>query len=307
VLDLNDFYYFVRVVDQGGFTAASKNLNVPKSTLSHRIQTLEQRLDARLISRTSRQFALTDVGREFYRHSVAMLEHAERAELAIKQRLERPSGTVRVTVGPAVAQFVLKGIILDFLRKHPQVSIVEHVTERIVDIVGENFDVAVRAHSRSLPDSALICRVLAPSPWHLFASPKYLDERGVPQTPEELSRHSHIHMMRSGIEPEWHLENAILGKSRKVVPLAISLSSDDIVTLVSAASAGLGIAALPSYVCRAEVRAGTLTKVLPEWSAGEATISALIPHRLGSTPAIRAFVGHLAAEFPRVLSAASFP
>ena len=103
VLDLNDFFYFVQVVDRGGFTAAGSTLRVPKSTLSYRIQQLEAQLEVRLLNRTSRRFRMTDAGEEFYRYAVSMLLNAEQAESAMRQRLVEPSGTVRFTSGVATA------------------------------------------------------------------------------------------------------------------------------------------------------------------------------------------------------------
>src|SRR5215467_7892369 len=115
MLDLNDFFLFVQVVDRGGFTAASRTLRTPKSTLSHRLQQLESNLGVRLLNRTSRRFGMTDAGEDFYRHAVAMLREAELAETAIRHRLSEPSGTVRCTAGVATMQFAMSDIIADFL------------------------------------------------------------------------------------------------------------------------------------------------------------------------------------------------
>jgi DNA-binding transcriptional LysR family regulator len=164
VLDLNDFFLFVHVVDRGGFTAAGRTLRMPKSTISHRMQELEANLGVRLLNRTSRHFGLTDAGQDFYRHAVAMLREAELAETAIRHRLTEPTGTVRCTAGSATMQFAMSDIIADFLVRYPKVNIVAHAADRMVDIVGENFDIAVRAHSDPLPDSNLVQRTLAPAP-----------------------------------------------------------------------------------------------------------------------------------------------
>src|SRR5262245_698485 len=147
MLDLNDFHLFVHVVDRGGFTAASRTLRIPKSTLSHRMQQLEGNLGVRLLNRTSRRFGMTDAGEDFYRHAVAMLREAEMAETAIRHRLTEPVGTVWCTAGLATMQFAMSDIIADFLVKYPKVNVVAHATDRTVDIVGENFDIAIRAHT----------------------------------------------------------------------------------------------------------------------------------------------------------------
>jgi DNA-binding transcriptional LysR family regulator len=301
VLDLNDFYYFVQVVDRGGFTAAGRTLRIPKSTLSHRIQRLETSLGVRLLNRTSRRFAKTDAGQEFYRHAVAMLRDAEQAETAIRHRLNEAIGTVRCTAAVATMQFAMRDIVVDFLVRYPKVNVVAHATDQNVDIVGENYDVAIRAHSDPLPDSTLVQRTLAPAPWLLFAGSAYLDANKTPQVPKDLQNHSSLFMMRTGVDPVWRLRPSSERKGAAIVRLQPRLLSDDMIGLKQAAIAGLGIVALPGYVCRQEVRSGALRRVLPTWIAGDSTITALIPYRQGLLPSVRLFVDHLAAEYPKAI------
>src|SRR6266446_9480809 len=204
VLDLNDFFYFVQVVDRGGFTAAGRPLRIPKSTLSHRIQQLETNLGVRLLNRTSRRFAMRDA-------------------------------------------------VADFLVRYPKVNVVAHATDQNVDIVGENYDVAIRAHTDPLPDSTLVQRSLTPAPWFLFAGSAYLDSNETPHTPQDLRSHPSLFMMRTGVAPVWRLRHPRKAKE-VVMPLAPRLLSDDMIGLKQAAIAGLGVVALPGYVCRDEVR-----------------------------------------------------
>ena len=302
MLDWNDFYYFVQVVDRGGFTAAGRTLRIPKSTLSHRIQQLEASLGVRLINRTSRRFATTDTGAEFYRHAVAMLQQAELAETAIQQRLAEPMGTVRFTCGVATAQFALRQIVADFLVQYPKITVVGHATDQNVDIVGENYDVAIRAHSAPLPDSTLFQRTLAQAPWHLFAGAHYLDAAEPIETPDDLAKHPSLFMMRTGVSPIWRLRHSGGRRAEVVVPLAPRLLIDDMVSLKQAASSGLGIVALPGYICRDDVRSCALRRVLPDWIAADSTLTALIPYRQGLLPSVRVFLEHLAAEFPKAVS-----
>jgi DNA-binding transcriptional LysR family regulator len=300
VLDLNDFYYFVEVVDRGGFTAAGRTLRIPKSTLSHRVQQLEISLGVRLLNRTSRRFGMTDAGEEFYRHAVAMLRDAEQAETAMRHRLNEPTGTVRFTAPMASMQFAMPDIVADFLVRYPKVNVVAHATDQNVDIVGENYDVAIRAHTDPLPDSTLVQRSLTPAPWFLFAGSAYLDANETPHTPQDLRSHPSLFMMRAGLVPVWRLRHSRKAKE-VVMPLAPRLLSDDMIGLKQAAIAGLGVVALPGYVCRDEVRSGTLRRVLPTWLAGDSTITALIPYRQGLLPSVRVFLDHLAAEFPKAV------
>jgi DNA-binding transcriptional LysR family regulator len=301
VLDLNDFFYFVQVVDRGGFTAAGRTLRIPKSTLSHRIQQLETNLGVRLLNRTSRRFGMTDAGEEFYRHAVVMVRESELAETAIRHRLNEPTGTVRCTAAVATMQFAMRDIVSDFLVRYPKVNLVAHATDQYVDIVSENYDVAIRAHSDPLPDSTLVQRALTPAPWFLFAGSAYLDANEAPQTPQDLQNHPSLFMMRTGVAPVWRLRHSSEAKDEVVVLPPPRLLSDDMIALKQAAIAGLGVVALPGYVCRDEVRSGALRRVLPTWLAGDSTITALIPYKQGLLPSVRVFMDHLAAEFPKAV------
>ena len=301
MLDLNDFFYFVQVVDRSGFTAAGRMLRIPKSTLSHRIQRLETELGVRLLNRTSRRFAMTDAGDEFYRHAVVMLQDAELAESAIRYRLTEPTGTVRCTAAMATMQFAMCDIVANFLLRYPKVNVVAHATDRNVDIVGENYDVAIRAHSYPLPDSTLVQRALTPAPWLLFAGAAYLDANEAPKTPEDLRNRPSLFMMRTGVSPVWRLRRSSEAEDEVVMPLTPRLLCDDMIALKQAAIAGLGVVALPGYVCREDVRLGALRRVLPAWFAGDSTITALIPYRRGLLPSVRAFVDHLVGELPKAV------
>jgi len=255
-----------------------------------------------LLNRTSRRFAITDAGEEFYRHAVVMLGEAELAETAIRHRLHEPTGTVRCTAAVATMQFAMRDMMPDFLVRYPKVNVVAHATDQNVDIVGENYDVAIRAHSDPLPDSSLVQRTLTPAPWFLFAGSAYLDANKAPQTPRDLQNHPSLFMMRTGIAPVWRLRHTSKAKGEVVMRLAPRLLSDDMIALKQAAIAGLGVVALPGYVCREDVRSGALRRVLPAWHAGDSTITALIPYRQGLLPSVRVFIDHLAAEFPKAVA-----
>ncbi len=304
MLDLNDFFLFVQVADRGGFTAASRILQIPKSTLSHRIQRLEDSLNVRLFNRTSRSFGMTDAGLDFYRHAVATLREAKLAEHAVRCRLSEPTGTIRCTGGVATMQLAMTGIINDFLVQYPKVNLVVHACDRLVDIVGENFDIAIKAHSGPLPDSTLVQRKLAPVPWFLFAGSNYLAANGEPQRPQDLQDHPSLFMMRTGVDPVWRLRLAQQehnAENEFEMLLTPKLLSDDWIGLLEAAIKGLGIVALPAYICCEAVKSGALRRVLPDWIAGDSTITALIPYRRGLPPSVRAFLDHLTREFPKAM------
>lgn len=297
MLDLKDVYYFVQVVDRGGFTSAGEMLRLPKSTLSHRVKELEASLGVRLINRTSRQFAMTEVGQEFYQYAMALLRSAEVAEEAMRQRLAEPSGVIRVTVAAEIAQFALRHVLSTFLSDHPKVKIIETATDRMVDIVGEGFDLAIRGHTGQLQDSNLVQRPLARAPWYLFAGPEYLERVSQPEQPEELASHSIIALVSKGAQ-QWQLQGP--DKRVVVVPIDPRFQSNSLISLKEAACANIGVAALPGYVCQAELRVGALRQILPEWMAADARITALIPYRTGLLPAVRTLVDYLAVVMPKV-------
>jgi DNA-binding transcriptional LysR family regulator len=301
MLDLNDFFYFVQVVERRGFTAAGRVLSMPKSTLSYRVKKLEAELGVRLINRTSRHFAPTQAGEEFYRHAAGIVRAADEAESLVRQRVKEPFGVVRFTAAIGTAQFALRGILMDFIQEYPRIQLMEYVTSRQIDLLAENVDVAIRAHSGALPDSTLVGRTLAVAPWILVAGTDSLKQAGSPKTPQDLKHFPSLFLWRANTTPAWRLRpQAKTPRRQSEVTLTLTprLVSNDLSTLRQAAVNGLGIAALPAYVCKDELRSRKLTRILPGWLAGESTFTALLPHRLGLLPAVRIFVDYLARHLP---------
>jgi DNA-binding transcriptional LysR family regulator len=301
MLDLNDFFYFVQVVDRRGFTAAGRALGIPKSTLSYRVKRLEVELGVRLLNRTSRHFAPTQAGEEFYQHAAGMVRAATEAESLVRQRVKEPSGVVRFTAAIGTAQFALREIAQSFIREYPRIDLVEYVTSRQIDLLSENFDVAVRAHSAELPDSTLVSRTLAVAPWILVAGTDALRRTGSPRTPQDLTHFPSLCLWRANTTPAWRLRpQGRRQRSQNAVTLNLAprLLSNDMSHLKRAAVEGLGIAALPAYVCKTELDSRELTRILPGWLAGESTFTALLPHR-AVLPAVRIFVDYLARQLPK--------
>jgi len=281
--NLNDYYFFVQVVEQGGFAQAARHTGAPKSTLAKRVAALEADLGVRLIQRTSRRFTVTELGQQFYRHAAAMLIEADAAEDVVKGRLAEPSGTVRITASVPTAQTILAAALVELAEAHPKIHVSLHVTDRFVDMVQEGFDIAVRNHFAPLPDSGLVQRRVASDPVCLVASPAYLAARGMPQQPQELERHAGLASSMSG--GPWRLEN----DHGNIVEVALvpRMHADESTVLLRAAQQGLGIACLPQRLCSEAITAGQVVRVLPEWRAGTVTTTLLMPHRRGQLPAVR--------------------
>lgn len=296
--DLNDYFYFAHVVEKGGFAAAGRALDLPKSLLSRHVRQLEDRLGVTLIQRTSRQFVVTDVGQAFYRRARVALDEMEAAEAEVRCQTDSLSGRVRLSCSVGMAQYVLGDVLSRFLLKHPGVEVTLNVTNSHVNLVEAGIDIALRGHTGALPDSSLIQRTIARAPWYLFASPAYLEREGSPTKPEELASHAGL---KAGWRPEqgeWSLRGP--NGSRHTTHFRPMLCSDDMSVLKSATAAGLGIVALPSYVCRQELLGGTLTHVLPDWLAADAQISLLKPTSRGALPAVHALSEHLSNELPSI-------
>lgn len=295
MLNLNDLYYFVLVVDHGGFAAASRLSGVPKSTLAKRVAALEADMGVRLIHRTSRRFTVTELGQDFYRHAAAMLIEAEAAENVVKGRLAEPSGVVRITASIPTAQHALAEPLLELAGRYPRLRIALHATDRFVDLVQEGFDIAVRDHFAPLPDSGLVQRRVGSDPVHLVAAPGYVERRGAPRHPRELAHHEGLLTYAS--TGTWLLESET-GEKAEGRPVS-RLAADESSVLLRAARAGFGIACLPLKLCRADLDSGTLVKILPGWTAGQVTTSLLMPHRRGQLPSVRAVADLLTERIPQ--------
>jgi DNA-binding transcriptional LysR family regulator len=285
-MDLNEILVFARVVQGGSFTAAAVALGMPKSTVSRRVSALEERLKSRLLQRTTRKLSLTDVGRTYYDYCARIVGEVEDAERAVSSLQETPRGLLRVTAPVNVA--FLGPIVSDYLRRYPDVRIDLFCTGRTVDLVEERFDVGIRAGP--LPDSTLIARSLGSVEWFLVATPAYLKRRGRPRSSEDLKKHDCL-LFGAG------LESAVvrLEDADRSVQVAVSarLMVTDMDLLHEVATAGLGIALLPAFLCAEELRTRRLERVLADWNAPATPVHVVYPSTRHLSPKVKTFVDHL--------------
>jgi DNA-binding transcriptional LysR family regulator len=288
-VDLNEMLVFARVVHAGSFTAAAAQLGMPKSTVSRKVSQLEDRLNSRLLQRTTRKLSLTDIGRTYYDYCARIAGEIEDAERAVSRLQERPGGLLRVT---ALANATFLGpIVSDYLRRYPDVRLELFLTGRTVDLVEERFDLAIRAGT--LADSTLIARSLGSVKWYLIATPAYLKKHGRPQSPEDLKKHGCLlfgtSMEKAGVDLE---------KSGRSVHVALSarLMVSDMDVLHAVTIAGLGIALLPAFRCVLDLRAGRLERVLADWNAPSAPVHVVYPSTRHLSPKVKSFVDHLQAR-----------
>lgn len=289
--DLNDMLFFAEVVDRGGFAAAGRALNVPKSKLSRRVADLEARLGVRLLQRTTRRLSLTQAGEVYHRHVVAMREQAEAADEAVALVHDEPRGTVRVTCPVTLAQSTIGPLLPRFLAAHPQVRIDMQVSNRVVDLVQEGVDVALRVRATLEDSGTLVIKNLGPTHGVLVASPQLLQRFGPPQDAEGLRNLPTVAMSAADGRASWHL----LGPrdARFELQHHPVYTADDLLTLKYAVLQGIGMCVLPDYLCTDELRHGELVPVLPGWEPPQARVIAVFPSRRGMVPAVRRFLDFL--------------
>ncbi len=284
-MDLNELIVFAQVVRAGSFTAASRSLGIPKSTVSRKVSDLEDRLDTRLLQRTTRKLSLTDAGRLFYDHCARIAAEVESAHLAVTSLKTTPRGLLRVTSGPNASY--LGPIICDYLKRYPEVRLELVTTTRAVDLVEERFDVGIRAGR--LPDSSLIAKSLGVAGWFLVASPAYLKRRGRPRAPADLAKHEIVHFLGSE-RVTLHLER---GDDKQDVEVSPRLVVSELDLLRPAVVGGLGIALLPAFQCVDDLRARRLERVLREWEAPPTPIHLVYPSTRHVSPTVKSFIEHV--------------
>lgn len=284
--DLDAVRVFVEVARAGGFTAAAQRLDMPKSTVSRRVSELEERLGVRLLQRTTRSVSLSDAGTVYFSRAERALSELFDAEAALGELQATPRGLLRVTAPVDLGELLLASVIASYQRDYPETSVFLDLDNRQVDLVAEGYDLALRA-SPKLDDSSLVSRKLFTTPHGLVASPRYLDARGCPRTPDELSHHDLLLFRSPRFRSRLRVE-----RDDRVLELDVRARTVSTVLgfLLPAASEALGIAALPLFMCAAALRDGHLVRVLPDYQTGKSHLYAVYPSSRHLSPNVRAFL-----------------
>jgi DNA-binding transcriptional LysR family regulator len=289
-LNPDDLLLFARVADSGSFSRAAEQGGLPKSTLSRRIAALEQRLGERLLTRSTRRLSLTDFGLELLDHAHRVAEEVEAVGALAEHRLSVPTGRLRVSMPPDLAGLVLPRALADFMQRHPQVRLDLDLSPRRVDLVAENFDLAVRM-GRLPDDSTLVARKLAEFEFGLYAAPTYLAAHPAPIDPDQLMQHRAIHLLGRDGEPRpWYLLRG--DEQWRGLPPG-SIAANSISLQLALAEQGAGIANVTRRFAAPRVATGSLQRVLPEWESPPDTAWAVMPERRLMPGKTRAFVDML--------------
>jgi DNA-binding transcriptional LysR family regulator len=288
-MDLNDIVVFTKVVETRSFTGAADALGLPKSTVSRKLAQLEERLGVRLVQRTTRKLALTEIGEAYYERCSRIVADLASAEQLVTDMQATPRGRLRVTSSVDFATRWLGGIIAEFLAIHRDINVELEATDRVVDLIEEGFDVAIRFGP--MPESTLIARRLCGISLVLVAAPSYIQRRGAPKTIDELDDHEHVLFTPVTRNQTWTFVN---GDASYELGRPARFASNNFGAVRDVAIAGGGIAGMSDFMVDEELASGALVRILPDWTTRLNEVHAVYPARQNLPPRLTLFLDHLA-------------
>jgi DNA-binding transcriptional LysR family regulator len=288
-VDLNEVAVFVRVAQVGSFTQAARQLNMPNSTVSAWVSSLERRLGVTLMKRTTRKLNLTQAGRSYYERCLVAIAEIQSAESVLVSEQAEPQGNLKITAPLFLGSSLLPKIVADYMVAYPKVGVEIVLSDQMMDLVSENIDLAIRAGE--LKDSGLIAKKLGLGYFAPFASSDYIKTHGAPSHPKDIGAHSCIQFTHLGRD-RWEFTN----RRRSVtVSLPGKILVDDLGIAKSLALAGRGIALLPTFACESEAEDGGLVRLLPGWYSNARPIHFAYVAQRFVAPKVKAFIS-LATE-----------
>lgn len=287
---LDGMVIFVELIQAGSFTKAADNMDHSTSYVSKKINKLESRLGVRLLNRTTRSISLTHEGDLYYQQCLSILSDAQQAEASINQQQDKPQGTLKISCSTSFSVSHLRLVLTQFMQRYPDIDIELDVSETMVDVVADGFDVVIRA-TDVLEESSLISRKLISSHGVTVASPEYLRKQGIPQHPMELSDHQLI--AYSNIKnPTRLLFHSPQGESISV-PVKNRMLTNSSIMEVELAIAGLGITSLPKFIVEHELKTGQLVSLLEEYHRTEINIYLVYASRKHMASKVRVFIDYM--------------
>jgi DNA-binding transcriptional LysR family regulator len=292
---------FADVVELGSFAAAAEKSMMARSVVSRQISHLEQHYGIRLLNRTTRKLSLTDAGRDFYDRIRPILADVAELESLAGQTSPRANGRIRISAPVSFGIHRLGPAIVEYQRLTPGIEIDLELTDRVVDIIEEGIDMAVRTDARA--DASLTAKALASEAVHVCAAPGYVAEHGAPTTPNDLKHHACLHQGRASDGGDTWIFGA--GRHTQSPKIKVVMRSNNGDILRIAALDGQGIARLPGFLVDDDIRTGRLQQLLPDYSAPALTLSILYPPRRQHTPTVQSLVAFLHARFGTAAPAAA--
>jgi DNA-binding transcriptional LysR family regulator len=283
---------FLRVVEKSSFTAAADDLRLSRAMVSKHIQDLEEHLGARLLNRTTRKVSLTEIGRVYYARCSQILGEIAETENAVGDLHAKPRGQLRINAPVSFGALHLAASIAEYMALCPDVTVELTLNDRMVDVVEEGFDLAIRIGR--LADSSLIARRLAPCRMVACAAPAYLAQHGAPQIPDDLAAHNCLGYRYDPGRDEWRFEGA---QGPESVRVRGNLQTNNGDALRMAALLGAGVVMLPSFIVGPDLASGLLLRILPSYQIPELAIHALYPHSRLLSAKLRSFVDFLVPKY----------
>lgn len=289
--DLNGLSLFAAVVANGGFSAASRAVGMPKSRLSRQVAALEDQLGVRLLERSTRSVKVTAVGHEVYRHARAALDEAEAIDDTVSRLKAEPQGFVRVSIPPGIDR-ILGAALPAFLQEHPRLRLQMLITNRQTDLIDEGFDIAIRIRDQLRSDADFQVKILGETCALLVASPSFIAQHGAPVDPKDLQKYPTITLAERPGPERWSL----IDKSGASFELAHEpkLSAGSVSIVRQAVLDGGGVAILPEFACAELLETGQLVRVLPEWSVPQEILHLVFTSRRGLLLGVRTVIDFLA-------------
>tara|TARA_R110002124_G_scaffold92868_4_gene235877 strand:+ start:26001 stop:26918 length:918 start_codon:yes stop_codon:yes gene_type:complete len=284
---------FAAVVENGGFSAAARDLNLTPSAVSRQIGQLEDRLGTRLLNRSTRRISLTEVGRAFYARCADVSQNVQEAEALVLNMVDHPQGTLKVAATVAFAKAQLLPLLPVFLARNPDLKISLDATDRVIDLVEEQVDVAIR-FSEQIDDSSVVSRKLATNRRVYVAAPSYVAEHGLPRTPDEVANHNCLRISTVEAWNTWTFDN---GADLQRLPIKGNFEANSADAIYYAVLAGVGIARLSTYLVNDALAQGRLVRVLPDYADETSDILAIYSNKRNLSPNVRAFIDYFAEKF----------
>ncbi|WP_260260451.1 LysR family transcriptional regulator [Vibrio intestinalis] len=276
---------FLSVIQTGSFSAAATELSSSQATISKKVAALEDKLGVKLLTRTSRKLSLTQAGQEYYNHCVAILQEIDEVEASVRSQVSSPKGQLRIAAPAPLARLLLAPLIGEFLREYPDIEVNLSIEERVIDLVAEGIDIAIRA--KKLEDSSLIARPLFSNPLMLVASPDYLKKHGTPKQPKDLKSHSCIVYNFNRSLNNWHFKQ---NDDWLSVPVKGGVRSNSGETNLELALTGLGITQLPIWMMDKYLQSGELVQVLQDFPSDSVPINIIYPQNRYVPLKVRCFI-----------------
>lgn len=294
VMDIaNQMILFAKVVENGGFSAAARDLGLTPSAVSRQIGNLEDRLGARLLNRSTRHISLTDLGKEFHNRCKVIAQNVAEAGALVLAKVDHPQGTLKISATSAFAKAQVMPLLPLFLSHNPDLKISLELSDREIDMIEENIDVAIR-FAEQVNDTSVVARKLANNQRIFCAAPEYIAAHGAPETPADLVNHNCLRLSTVEAFNRWEVNDSKTKQAFRISGNFETTSSD---ALFHATLDGLGIAKVSTYLVYDALKDGRLVRVLPDYVGDESDVLVIYPNKRNLSPNVRAFVDFLVEHF----------